>query len=349
MAQSTAAPALPRARIKISANLERSTAFALLAFITFWLIINLVNSPSSFFTSVVIGLSLGALYALLALGYSLVYGIIELINFAHGDLFMLGTLFSALLIGTVFRQTHVGAGGWLALVAALVLTMIFCGGINMIIEFLAYRRLRHAPRLAPLITAIGMSFVLQYIGLKWNGSAPKSVPSVLPSGAFTIGGVRIDYDTLIVVGVTIPILLGMVWMVSKTRFGRAMRATAQDSDAARLMGINVNRIISLTFGLGGALAGVAAVIYEQDVGTVRYNLGYELGLIAFTAAVLGGIGNFQGAVLGGVLIGLVQALNEGVHYGGGQRWTDVIVFAILILVLVFRPNGLLGRSQKEKV
>jgi branched-chain amino acid transport system permease protein len=216
------------------------------------------------------------------------------------------------------------------------------------IEFVAYRRLRRAPKLAPLITAVGMSFILLFIGLTWNGSQPKANwKSVLPQGAMNPGGVRIEYKFFFVLGITVPLLLLMTWIVTKTRTGKAMRAVAQDQDAARLMGVNVNRIISFTFALGGGLAGAAGLLYEQVIGTTVYNLGFQFGLIAFTAAVLGGIGSLTGAVLGGVLIGLIKGLNEGV--GLGQNWGQTVVFTILILVMVFRPTGLLGSSLGEKV
>jgi branched-chain amino acid transport system permease protein len=352
MAQSTTAGrAWPRARLNLSAYGERVAGYAILIAVAGWLILNLVDNPTQFFSAAIFGISNGALYALIALGYSLVYGIIELINFAHGDLFMLGTLFSAFVVGTIFGDSPVGVGalGWLTLGAALILAMIFCASINMTIEFLAYRRLRHAPKLAPLITAVGMSFVLQNIGLHWNGSGQKAKPSVLPQGSVNIFGVDIFTTFFVVLAVTVPILVLMTYIVTKTRAGKAMRATAQDPDAARLMGVNVNRIISFTFGMGGALAGVAGVMYEQVIGVTRYDLGLQLGLIAFTAAVLGGIGSLPGAVLGGVLIGLIQGLNEGVRYGAGQQWTQTVVFSILILIMVFKPAGLLGTATREKV
>jgi branched-chain amino acid transport system permease protein len=352
MAQTTTAGRVwPRARLNLSAYGERVAGYVILTAVVGWLILNLVDNPQQFFSAAIFGISNGALYALIALGYSLVYGIIELINFAHGDLFMLGTLFSAFIVATMFGDSAVGVGGlgWLTLAIALVLAMIFCATINVTIEFLAYRRLRHAPKLAPLITAVGMSFVLQFVGLHWNGSGQKSKPSVLPQGSIGVFGVQIYYTFFVVLAVTVPILVLMTWIVTKTRAGKAMRATAQDPDAARLMGVNVNRIISFTFGLGGALAGVAGVMYEQVIGTTRYDLGLQLGLIAFTAAVLGGIGSLPGAVLGGVLIGLIQGLNEGVRYGAGQQWTQTVVFSILILFMVFKPAGLLGTAQREKV
>jgi branched-chain amino acid transport system permease protein len=352
MAQSTTAGwAWPRTRLNLTAFGGRVAGYAILAAVFGWLVLNLVDNPTQFFSAAIFGISNGALYALIALGYSLVYGIIELINFAHGDLFMLGTLFSAFVVATIFGDTPVGLGGlgWLTLVVALVLAAIFCASINMTIEFLAYRRLRHAPKLAPLITAVGMSFVLQNIGLKLNGSGQKAKPSVLPQGSINVFGVDIFTTFFVVLAVTVPVLVLMTYIVTKTRTGKAMRATAQDPDAARLMGVNVNRIISFTFGMGGALAGVAGVMYEQVIGVTRYDLGLQLGLIAFTAAVLGGIGSLPGAVLGGLLIGLVQGLNEGVRYGAGQQWTQTVVFSILILFMVFKPAGLLGKSTREKV
>jgi branched-chain amino acid transport system permease protein len=231
----------------------------------------------------------------------------------------------------------------------MVATMAFCGGINVGIEFLAYRRLRRAPKLAPLITAVGVSFVLQNIGLKWNGSTPKQWPSVLPAGYFDIGGVKIYHNFIVVIAITVPMLLLLTWIVTQTKQGKAMRATAQDQDAARLMGVNVNRTISFTFLLGGALAGAAGVMYQQVIATTKFDLGYQLGLIAFTSAVLGGIGNLTGAVLGGALIGLIQGLNDGAPLGLGQQWSQTVVFTILILLMVFRPTGLLGHSAGEKV
>ena len=308
-----------------------------------------MKSPTQFFQASVIGISNGVLYALIALGYTLVYGIIELINFAHGDLFMLGTLFSAYFISVWFGLTEPSSGGYLIFIACLVSAMAFCAAINVAIERFAYRRLRRAPKLAPLITAVGVSFILQFIGIRWNGSGPKTWNSILPAGEIVISGVHIPYTTIISLIVTIPLLILMTFIVSKTRRGKAMRATAQDADAARLMGIDVNKTIAFTFALGGALAGAAGLIFQQTRGVTSYNLGYQLGLIAFTSAVLGGIGNLQGAVLGAILIGLIQGLNDGLPIGLGQQWSQTVVFSILILLMVFRPTGLLGKPMVEKV
>jgi branched-chain amino acid transport system permease protein len=326
---------------------ERISGIVVLALLVAWLIWNFASNSHIFMQSTVYGLSNGVLYALVALGYTMVYGIIELINFAHGDLFMLGTLFAAYTMHSLGFDTP-SAGAWLGFLLLLLVAMVFCGTINVTIEFLAYRRLRKAPKLAPLITAVGMSFILQWVGLRWNGSSPKSWNSMLPQGALDIGGVKIAYKSMIVALITAILLTIMGWVVAKTRAGKAMRATAQDQDAARLMGINVNRTISFTFALGGALAGAAGMLYLEAIGTTRYDAGFRLGLYAFTAAVLGGIGNLYGAVLGGLLIGLIQAYNDGFPHALGQKWSQTVVFSVLILLMVFRPTGILGKPTGER-
>ena len=244
----------------------------------------------------------GCIYALVALGYTLVYGILELINFAHGDVFMLGGMVSATVLaffGVASGDT--GVVVWLAVFGTLIVSMAFCGVLNASIEFVAYKPLRGAPRLAPLITAIGMSFILQNVALAWKGPNYIEVVDVLPhSNVFSIGGVDYQWNKLIVVLITVPVLLLLVWLVERTRQGKAMRATAQDRDAAAMMGINVNRTISFTFLIAGALAGAAGLLYALYVTNIRYDQGFQLGLIAFTAAVLGGIGNLPGAVLGAI-------------------------------------------------
>jgi branched-chain amino acid transport system permease protein len=329
----------------------------------YWLISSFVESPSRFAEVTLIGFTNGSIYALVALGYTLVYGIIELINFAHGDNFMLGS-FQAhsivrdgsfqipLLFGVVAIPLGTAAtaasSGWeraYAIVMALVLSMLFCMVINVTIERIGYKPLRNQPRLAPLITAIGFSFILQGIGLAWKGPGRVPVPDVFPRGnLFSAGGISYRWSDFIVIMITIPLLLVLTWLVRSTKQGKAMRATAQDRDASAMMGINVDRTISFTFAIGGALAGAGGTIYALSVGTTYFQLGFRLGLFAFTAAVLGGIGNLNGAVLGGLLIGLVAAYNDGF---GDARWTTSIIFSILILILVFRPSGLLGERTPE--
>jgi branched-chain amino acid transport system permease protein len=320
-----------------------------LALVLAWLVWNFTASPSAFFEVAAGGLANGAIYALIALGYTLVYGIMELINFAHGDVFMMGSVIGAHFL-IWFGMTGSSPGNWAILAGIVIICMVSCGAINAVIERIAYRPLRNAPKLAPLITAIGASFIVANLGLVWNGPGQVSTERVLPGGqAFQIRGVSISWMTLIIIGVTIPLLMAMTYIVQRTRQGMAMRAVAQDADAARLMGVDVNRTILFTFLLGGALAGAAGVLYMQDFTTTRWDAGFQLGLIAFTAAVLGGIGDLRGAVVGAVGIGIVQGLNDGLAHGLGQQWSQTVVFSILIIILVFRPEGLFGTVVAEKV
>jgi branched-chain amino acid transport system permease protein len=293
------------------------------------------------------GLSNGAIWALIALGYTLVYGIIELINFAHGDVFMIGSFVSFGMWGTLGVTISTGALGVVGgLIVAGLLAMIACGTLNVMIERVAYRPLRSAPKLAPLITAVGFSFILQNVGLEWLGGSPHGVDDLVRAQhiLFTVGGVHIINADVLAIGITVPLVLVLVSFVHRTRLGRAMRATAQDPEAARLMGINVDVTISLTFLLGGLMAGAAGLIYALYNTTVWFQQGFEAGLIAFTAAVMGGIGNLQGAVLGGVIIGCIQQISDDRI---NSTWTPAIVFAYLILIMVFRPQGLLGEQTRE--
>ena len=303
-------------------------------------------SPLELFVQQIInGLSLGAIYALIALGYTMVYGIIELINFAHGDVFMVGSFVSLLIVGA-FGVTGAVTGPAVAgiMLAVLVGSMLATGLLGMVIERAAYRRLRNAPRLAPLITAIGVSFILQNVVQLRAGPSPVSFPDVMPNPIIEAGNVIISAKQLMIVGLSIVMMAGLQWFVQKTRLGRAMRATAQDRQAASLMGININSTIALTFFIGSALAGAGGFVFGIYYNSVWFINGYIAGLKAFTAAVLGGIGNIVGAMLGGVLIGLLESL--AAQYVS-ERYVDAIVFAILILVLVFRPSGLLGQQLPE--
>jgi branched-chain amino acid transport system permease protein len=324
-------------------------AALLVVLLLVWLGVNLIKTPSEFYGLFLIGLTNGAIYGLVALGYTLVYGILELINFAHGDVFMLGGMFVATMVTFFGLADDSGLFLWGMILLMLVIVMAFCAILNASIELIAYRRLRHAPRLAPLITAIGISFILQNVGLVWKGARPTSVDSILPRGElFTIGGVAYTWDKLIVLLFTVPVLFILMWLVQSTKQGKAMRATAQDRDASAMMGINVNRTISFTFVLAGSLAGSAALLYALYITNIRYNEGFRLGLIAFTAAVVGGIGNLPGAVLGGILIAMVESFNNGLSWATpGSDWTQSIIFAILIIILVFRPEGLLGERTPE--
>jgi branched-chain amino acid transport system permease protein len=339
-------------RTRYRPSITAVLGLSLVALLLIWLGVNFYLHPSDFIQIFLIGFTLGALYALIALGYTLVYGILELINFAHGDVFMLGGMMSVTVVGTTLFNLHQGQAWyvlWPLIVVALLIAMTFCGVLNVTVELIAYRRLRGAPRLAPLITAIGASFILQNVGLAWKGPNYVQTANILPRGnVFSVGGVQYTWEKLIVLIVTVPVLLLLLWLVQRTRQGKAMRATAQDMDAAAMMGINVNRTISFTFLIAGSLAGAAGLLYALYAGSVRFDQGFQLGLIAFTSAVFGGIGNLPGAVLGAVLIGLIQAFNEGLTWHSpGSDWTQSIVFAILILILVFRPEGLLGERTPE--
>jgi branched-chain amino acid transport system permease protein len=297
--------------------------------------------------NLVAGLSNGSIWALVALGYTLVYGIIELINFAHGDLFMIGSFVSAGVWGTLGLTLMTGPLGLVVgLFLTLLVAMIACGSLNVMIERVAYRPLRNAPKLAPLITAVGFSFILQNVGILWRGGSQQSVDDLVhySTHVVTIAGVVIQRADLLAVGVTAPLVLLLTAFVAGSRLGKAMRATAQDPEAARLMGINVDTTISLTFLLGGMMAGAAGLIYALYQTTIWFFQGFTAGLIAFTAAVMGGIGNLQGAVLGGLIIGCIQQISD--NRIGGQ-WTPVIVFGYLILIMVFRPQGLLGEQTRE--
>lgn len=340
-----AAEARPPFQMRSLANLGGG-GLLVLALVA-WLIYTAVTKPLQFTQAVLTGVNNGALYALIALGYTLVYGIIELINFSHGDLFMLSTVLASFVIITTFGATTANWGAALVVGLALIIVMTGAAGLNVAAERLAYRRLRRAPKLAPLITAVGLSFVYQFAGVYTNGSQIKAWDTILGDSGFNVGSLNIRWSTIVVISVTIPLLLLMLWLVQRTRQGKAMRATAQDQDAARLMGIDVDRTIAFTFGLGGALAGAAGVLYLQSVGTTRWDAGFRLGLYAFTAAVLGGIGRLDGAVLGGFLIGLTQNINDSL--GFGQQWGQTVVFTILITLMVFKPEGILGKPTTEKV
>jgi branched-chain amino acid transport system permease protein len=297
--------------------------------------------------NLVLGLSNGAIYALIALGYTLVYGIIELINFAHGEVFMIGSFVAFGLWGTVGLSLTSGpAGIVVGLSVSLLVAMLVCGVLNVMIERVAYKPLRNAPKLAPLITAIGFSFILQNVGVLWLGSSPQSVPDLIQSQKvlFDIGGVDIHRGDLLAVAVTIPLVFLLTSFIGRSRLGKAMRATAQDPDAARLMGINVNTTISMTFLLGGMLAGAAGLINLLYQTSIWYFQGFTAGLIAFTAAVMGGIGNLKGAVLGGLIIGCIQQLADNRI---GAQWTTAVVFGYLVLIMVFRPQGLIGEVTRE--
>lgn len=314
-----------------------------------------------FLQLVIIGLSNGMIVALIALGYTMVYGILELINFAHGDVFMLGSFLALTLVGglNLCPQTS-SALLCFGMLGILIIIPFFCATLNWLIDRFAYRPLRNAPRLAPLVSAIGVSFILMNLGLFWGGvplsvfggglsaASPKNFPTLVPNVNLLSKDMGIEFTAkdLLVFGVTIPFMIALTLFVKYTKLGKAMRAVAQNSTAAKLMGIDPNKVIGVTFIIGGALAGVASIVYALYNNTIHFQMGYRAGMDAFTAAVLGGIGNLPGAMLGGLVIGVVRAMTDEYL---ATEWTNVMVFALLILILVFRPSGLLGARLKEKV
>ena len=296
------------------------------------------------------GLVLGSMYALVALGYTMVYGIINLINFAHGEVLMVGALTSWTVVTTL---KDAGLPGWLLLLIALAAAIVVCSALNFVIEKIAYRPLRNAPRLAPLITAMGMSLLLQTLAMMIWKPSTKSYPILLPMEPFFIGGAVINLTQILILVVTAVALGGLMYLVNCTRLGRAMRATAENPRVAALMGVRPDMVISATFVIGAALAALAGVMYAANYGTVQHTMGFMPGLKAFTAAVFGGIGNLAGAVVGGVLLGVIEALGAGyigALTGGvlGSQYQDIFAFIVLILVLTLRPQGLLGERVADR-
>jgi branched-chain amino acid transport system permease protein len=318
--------------------------------IVVWLVVNFIKAPEAFVNIGLDGLTRGAVYGVIALGYTLVYGILQLINFAHGDVFALSGLVASTLLLSVFDLTPASGYGMVALAIVVSLAILLPGFaiFNATIERVAYRPLRSAPRLAVLITAVGMSFIVQNISLALYGVDYESGSELIPQGAaITIGDIEITWKLVVALAIIVPSLVALTYFVTSTRQGKAMRAVAQDTEASAMMGINVNRTISVTFYIAGALAAVGGMVFLLEY-NIRYDTGFQLGLIAFTAAVLGGIGNLSGAVLGALLIGLIQSFNEGLAwYAPGSDWSNSLVFGVLIIVLVFRPQGLLGERTPE--
>jgi len=292
------------------------------------------------------------MYALLALGYTMVYGIINLINFAHGEVLMVGALTSWTMVGLL--QEHVpGMPGWLVLLISLLVACAVAAALNFAIEKIAYRPLRGAPKLAPLITAIGMSILLQTLAMIIWKPNYKAFPTLLPADPIDIGGAVITPTQIMILGVTAITLAVLMWLVNGTRLGRAMRATAENPRVATLMGVRPDTIISATFIIGAVLAALAGVMWASNYGTVQHAMGFLPGLKAFTAAVLGGIGNLAGAVVGGILLGLIEAIASGYIgdlTGGvlGSHYADIFAFVVLIIMLTLRPSGLLGERVADR-
>ncbi|KOP80019.1 branched-chain amino acid ABC transporter permease [Cytobacillus solani] len=282
------------------------------------------------------GISLGSIYALIALGYTMVYGIIKLINFAHGEVFMIGA----------FVGFYAIAGWGLGFFPALLLAMAVCAIFGVLIERIAYRRLRNATRIAALITAIGLSLLIQYVVIYFRGAQPEAYPDALSNKTFDLFGVQISSQSILILSVSIVLMILLQFIVHRTKIGKAMRAVSHDMDAARLMGINVNTTISATFAIGSALAGAAGVFFGVYYTKIEPLMGIIPGLKAFVAAVLGGIGIIPGAMVGGLVLGVVETIVSALGY---SLWRDAAAFIILILILLFRPSGIFGKNAREKV
>jgi branched-chain amino acid transport system permease protein len=305
-----------------------------------------------FVQQIINGLVLGSIYALVALGYTMVYGILELINFAHGEVTMVGAMVALTVIG-VLVGLNPELPGLIVVLGGVLVAIPACMALGFSIEKVAYRPLRHAPRLAPLITAIGMSIILQNAAMLIWGRQYLSFPPILPQGRYEILGAHITNLQIFIIVMSLSVMAGLWVLVERTKLGRAMRATAQSKEVAQLMGVNVDRVISATFIIGSALAAIAGVLVSAYYGLAHYYMGFMLGLKAFSAAVLGGIGNIAGAMLGGLLLGVIEALGAGYIgdlTGGflGSHYQDVFAFFVLIIVLVFRPSGLLGERVANR-
>ena len=304
----------------------------------------------TFLQQIINGLVLGSMYALVALGYTMVYGIINLINFAHGEVLMVGAITSWTVVTALAGS---GMPGWLIMLISLLCAIVICAALNFSIEKIAYRPLRNAPRLAPLITAMGMSLLLQTLAMIIWKPNPKPYPLLLPTEPLQIGGAVITVTQVLILGITATVLIILLWLVNRTKLGRAMRATAENPRVAALMGVRPDMVISATFIIGAVLAAVAGVMWAANYGTVQHTMGFLPGLKAFTAAVLGGIGNLGGAVVGALLLGLVEAIGAGYLgdlTGGvlGSHYADIFAFMALVLVLTLRPQGLLGERTADR-
>jgi branched-chain amino acid transport system permease protein len=295
---------------------------------------------SEFLQQIINGVSLGSIYALIALGYTMVYGVLRFINFAHSDVFMLGS-FAGFYLGPYFPKESLLAG-----TMVLLLAMLICAIIGIIIERLAYRPLRASSKLNVLITAIGVSLLLENGGQFVFGPNPKAFPSLFPTTPIHLGNMVISSNQVAVIGITIFLIAGLQWIVLRTKLGTAMRALSFNPVASSLVGINNDVVIAFTFGLGSALAAAGGILYSMNYPSIEPLMGILPGLKAFVAAVLGGIGNIPGAALGGLLLGIIETFVNGSRF---STWTDAIAFAILILILLLRPAGLLGKAQVEKV
>ncbi|TFV98591.1 branched-chain amino acid ABC transporter permease [Oxalobacteraceae bacterium OM1] len=305
-----------------------------------------------FIQQIINGLVLGSMYALVALGYTMVYGVLNLINFAHGDVLMVGAMVGVTIL-KIIQNVAPGLPGVVKLIIAILGAIPVCVAVNLIIERVAYRRLRNAPRLAPLITAIGVSILLQTFAMMIWGRSPIPFPTVMPQESFNIAGALISQTQVMLLILAFLSMIGLVLLVERTRMGRAMRATAENPRVAGLMGVDANGVIVMTFAIGAALAAVAGVMWGANYSSAQFAMGFVPGLKAFSAAVLGGIGNIYGAMVGGILLGLIESLGAG-YIGDltgnflGSQYQDIFAFIVLIIVLTLRPSGIMGERVADR-
>ena len=314
-----------------------------------WLLYSAVKYPNEFATSFVLGIANGSIYALIAVGFGLIYNTTKILNLAHGEMFMLGAVSSTFFLVELFGATSANLSNFLLLFLAVILAMVLGASVSWLTNVAVFSHLKTKQKMAPVVASLGVALIIQNVAIKWNGSGPKEfasiIPPALPYRAFWPSVER----TLVVLIVTLPIILAAIWIITKSRNGLAIRAISDDDATAQLMGINVARTISWTYLIGGACAGAAGVIYAQQFQISNYSLGMEIGLIAYAAAIIGGVGQIKGTVYGGLLIGVVEALSDGVTSGLGYRWSQTAIYAVFILMLVYKPQGLWGTKESENV
>lgn len=314
-----------------------------------WLLYSAVRYPNEFATSVVLGIAKGSIYALIAVGFGLIYNTTKILNLAHGEMFMLGAVGSTYFLVDQFGANTATVTNFFLLFIAVILAMILGASVSWLSNAAVFSHLNTKQKMAPVVASLGVALIIQNLAIKWNGSGVKKfasiIPPELPYRAFWPSVER----TLVVLIVTLPIILAAIWIITKSRNGLAIRAISDDVATSQLMGINVSRTISWTYLIGGACAGAAGVIYAQQYQISNYSLGMEVGLIAYAAAIIGGVGQIKGTVLGGLLIGVVEALSDGVTSGLGYRWSQTAIYAVFILMLVYKPQGIWGTKESESV
>lgn len=319
------------------------------AWFVIWLVHSAVKYPNEFATSMAIGIANGSIYALIAIGFGLIYNTTKILNLAHGEMFMLGAVGSTFFLVEIFGATSGNLTNFFLLFIAVVLAMVLGASVSWFSNVAVFSHLKTKQKMAPVVASLGVALIIQNAAIKWNGSGPKEFPSIIPPAlphrAFWPSVER----TLVVLVVTLPIIFAAIWIITKSRNGLAIRAISDDDDTAQLMGINVGRTINWAFIVGGACAGAAGVIYAQQFQISNYSLGMEIGLIAYAAAIIGGVGHIKGTVLDGLIIGIVEALSNGVTSGLGYRWSQTAIYAVFILMLVYKPQGIWGTKESESV